>query len=52
MNGTVHCCFVTNHRMHAPCGVEIEVKGESVYVLQVVDEKTQLSLTDAGSELY
>ena len=39
MMGTEHRCLVTNHRIHAPCGVEIEIEGETVYVLQVLDGK-------------
>ena len=37
MSGTTHRCLVTNHRIHAPCGVEIEVEGDRVYVVKVVD---------------
>ena len=37
MSGTTHRCLVTKHRIHAPCGVEIEVEGDRVYVVKVVD---------------
>ena len=33
MQGTVHKCLVQNHRIHAFCGVEIEVVGDNCVVV-------------------